>query len=220
MSNAKDEMIKTADAITVSIVEDDAAVRSSLSDILARASDIVCVSQYARAETALREVPVLNPRVVLMDINLPGMDGVECVRRLSVLVPKTQIVMLTVFNDTDAIFRSLAAGACGYLLKPVRAEQLCDAVRDVYAGGAPMSGKIARKVVQAFKQIPQKPHPSEDLSPRELEILDLLSKGYAYKEIAAQLFISYHTVHTHIEHIYTKLHVCSRGEAVAKYLGV
>jgi DNA-binding NarL/FixJ family response regulator len=155
-----------------------------------------------------------------MDINLPGLDGVECVRRLAEFQPCPQIIMLTVHEDTDYIFESLAAGACGYLLKPVRAAELLAAIKNVYAGGAPMTSSIARKVVQSFKGAKPAQNDVEELSRREQEILDLLAKGYSYKETAEQIGISYSTVHTHIEHIYHKLHVRSRAQAVAKYLGV
>jgi DNA-binding NarL/FixJ family response regulator len=205
--------------ITVAIVEDDAQVRQSLAGILKRGSGVVCVGQHGNAEEAVREIPRLQPKVVLMDINLPGMDGVHCVRRLSELAPKTQVVMLTVYDNTDVIFNSLAAGAHGYLLKPISSEQLLLAIRDVYAGGAPMTSDIARKVVHAFKQPAPTASQTEDLSPREQEVLDFLAKGYLYKEIAEQLAISYGTVHTYIERIFKKLHVRSRAQAVAKYLG-
>ena len=142
----------TNNLITVAIVEDDAQVRQSLESIMKRGPEVLCVGAFANAEEALRELPGLKPRVVLMDINLPGMDGVECVRKLSGLLPEMQIVMLTVYDNTDAIFNSLAAGASGYLLKPVSAAQLLAAVKDVYAGGAPMTSNIVRKVVQTFKQ--------------------------------------------------------------------
>jgi DNA-binding NarL/FixJ family response regulator len=207
--------------ITVAIVEDDSKVRQSLASILKRGSGVHCVGVFGDAEEALRELPRLRPRVVLMDINLPGMDGVQCVWKLSELLPETQIVMLTVYDNTDAIFNSLAAGASGYLLKPVSAAQLLAAVKDVYAGGAPMTSNIVRKVVHSFKQ----PAPSEretenfSLSVREAEVLDFLAKGYLYKEIADQLSISYGTVHTYIERIFKKLHVRGRAQAVAKYLG-
>jgi len=207
--------------ITVAIVEDDSKVRHSLASILKRGSGVHCVGEFGDAEEALRELPRLRPRVVLMDINLPGMDGVTCVRKLSELLPEMQIVMLTVYDNTDAIFNSLAAGASGYLLKPVSTAQLLAAVRDVYAGGAPMTSNIVRKVVQSFKQ----PAPAEretenfSLSAREQEVLDFLAKGYLYKEIADQLAISYGTVHTYIERIFKKLHVRGRAQAVAKYLG-
>jgi DNA-binding NarL/FixJ family response regulator len=205
--------------ITVAIVEDDAQVRQSLAGILKRGAGVSCVGAYANAEEALDELPKVRPGVVLMDINLPGMDGVECVRKLSVLLPDMQIVMLTVYDNTDAIFNSLAAGASGYLLKPLSAAQLLAAVKDVYAGGAPMTSNIVRKVVQAFKQPAPAASESLNLSPREQEVLDYLAKGYLYKEIAEQLVISYGTVHTYIERIFKKLHVRSRAQAVAKYLG-
>jgi DNA-binding NarL/FixJ family response regulator len=157
--------------------------------------------------------------VILMDINLPDMSGVECVRQLSQLFPAARILMLTVQEDPDSIFNSLAAGASGYLLKPVRAAELVSAVKDVFGGGAPMTSTIARKVVQSFKQAGSARGEAEKLSPREQGVLDALSKGYSYKETADLLGISYSTVHTHIERIYHKLHVQSRGQAVAKYLG-
>jgi DNA-binding NarL/FixJ family response regulator len=206
--------------ITVAVVEDEPAVRQSFEQILNRAEGVRCIGTYATAEDALRELPLRRPQVVLMDINLPGMDGVECVRHLSRSLPDAQLVMLTVHDNTDAIFNSLAAGASGYLLKPVRAAQLVEAVRDVFAGGAPMTSNIARKVVQTFKKPPSSHEPAaEDLSPREREVLDFLAKGYLYKEIADALSVSYSTVHTHIERIYDKLHVRSRSQAIAKYLG-
>lgn len=213
-------MSKTKDGlITVAVVEDDAEVRRSLVGILKRGADVVCVGDYGNAEDALREIPQVQPKVALMDINLPGMDGVHCVRRLSELSPGTQVLMLTVFDNTDAIFNSLAAGASGYLLKPISAAQLLSAVHDVYAGGAPMTSDIARKVVQTFKQPAPASVETENLTPREQEVIDFLAKGYLYKEIAEQLKISYGTVHTYVERIFKKLHVRSRAQAVAKYLG-
>jgi DNA-binding NarL/FixJ family response regulator len=212
MSKINDGMIRVA------VVEDDAQVRQSLVGILKRGPGVICVGEHGNAEDALREIPRIQPQVVLMDINLPGMDGVHCVRRLSELVPQTQVLMLTVYDNTDTIFNSLAAGASGYLLKPISAEQLLAAVKDVYAGGAPMTSDIARKVVQAFKQPAPINLETENLSPREQEVLDFLAKGYLYKEIAEQLNISYGTVHTYIERIFKKLHVRSRAQAVAKYL--
>ena len=204
-------------ATTVAIVDDHLSVRESMADILRRAPGLKCVGSYGSAEEALREIPRLAPQVVLMDINLPGMDGVECVRQLAALVPRTQILMLTVHNDTEAIFSSLSAGASGYLLKPVRAGELVAAVRDVYAGGAPMTSHIARKVVSSFQHASSPADVAGGLSPRELEVLEYLAKGFIYKEIADRLGIAYRTVHTHIEHIYQKLHVRSRSQAVAKY---
>jgi DNA-binding NarL/FixJ family response regulator len=202
---------------TVAIVDDDRSLRSSLTGILQRSHGIKCVGNYATAEEALKEIPRLSPQILLMDINLPGMDGVECVRQLAGSAPKTQIIMLTVHDDTNAIFNSLAAGASGYLLKPVRANELVAAVRDVFAGGAPLTSNIARKVIQSFKQASRSMDVAEGLSSREVEVLDCLTKGFIYKEIAEHLEISYATVRTHIERIYQKLHVRSRSEAVAKF---
>jgi DNA-binding NarL/FixJ family response regulator len=205
--------------LTVAVVEDDAQVRQSLANILRRGPGVVCVGEHGDAEEAVREIPRVKPKVVLMDINLPGMSGVDCVRRLSELVPQTQVVMLTVYDNTDAIFKSLAAGASGYLLKPISSAQLLSAVRDVYAGGVPMTSDIARKVLQTFKEPAPAAFDGETLSAREQEVLNFLAKGYLYKEIAEQLAISYGTVHTYIERIFKKLHVRSRAQAVAKYLG-
>ena len=213
-------MPKTEDnLITVSVVEDDAQVRQSLANILKRGPGVACVGEHGNAEEAVREIPRIQPKVVLMDINLPGMSGVDCVRRLSELAPKTQVVMLTVYDNTEAIFNSLAAGASGYLLKPISSAQLLSAVRDVYGGGVPMTSDIARKVLQTFKQPAPATFDADNLSAREQEVLDFLAKGYLYKEIADQLSISYGTVHTYIERIFKKLHVRSRAQAVAKYLG-
>jgi DNA-binding NarL/FixJ family response regulator len=206
-----------AKLITVAVVEDDAEVRRSLVGILQRGPGVICVGDYGNAEDALCEIPKVQPKVALMDINLPKMDGVYCVRKLSELSPQTQVLMLTVFDNTDAIFNSLAAGAGGYLLKPISAAQLLSAVHDVYAGGAPMTSDIARKVVQTFKH-PAPSGETENLTPREQEVIDFLAKGYLYTEIAEQLKISYGTVHTYIERIFKKLHVRSRAQAVAKYL--
>jgi DNA-binding NarL/FixJ family response regulator len=205
--------------LTVAVVEDDAQVRQSLANILRRGPGVVCVGEYGDAEEAVREIPRVKPKVVLMDINLPGMSGVDCVRRLSELAPQTQVVMLTVYDNTDAIFKSLAAGACGYLLKPISSAQLLSAVRDVYAGGVPMTSDIARKVLQTFKEPAPAAFDAETLSAREQEVLNFLAKGYLYKEIAEQLNIAYGTVHTYIERIFKKLQVRSRAQAVAKYLG-
>lgn len=204
--------------ITTVIVEDNPGLRRSLEIMLNRASGIQCVGAFPDAEQALREIPNLRPKVVIMDINLPGMDGVTCVARLAPILPETQIIMLTVYDNTDAIFDSLAAGASGYLLKPVRSAQLATAIRDAATGGAPMSSSIARRVVQTFKRPVGTTSEVLQLAPREREIVDLLSKGLLQKEIADQLNISYWTVQTHIGRIYEKLHVHSRAQAVAKYL--
>jgi DNA-binding NarL/FixJ family response regulator len=153
-----------------------------------------------------------------MDINLPGINGVECVRRLKPLLPGTQVIMLTVYEDTENIFNALAAGATGYLLKRTPREELLAAIRDVRRGGSPMTTHIARKVVQSFQQSAPAAQPAENLSQREQEVLDLLSQGFLYKEIAEKLGISYETVHTYIRRIYEKLQVRTRTEAVAKFL--
>jgi DNA-binding NarL/FixJ family response regulator len=206
-------------SISVSIVEDDAQVRASLAKLIAGAPGFECVSGHSSAEDALREIPKLKPAVVLMDINLPGINGVECSRQLKPKLPATQIIMLTVYQNTENIFNALAAGATGYMLKQTPPAELLAAIRDVHAGGSPMSSHIARKIVQSF-QPPSSAEPSsQSLSPREREVLDLLARGFLYKEIADQIKVSYATVHTHIRHVYEKLHVRSRTEAVAKHLG-
>lgn len=205
--------------ITVSIVEDNDQLRNTLARVLNRAEGVQCLSQFANAEDALKTLPLEKPDVVLMDINLPGgMNGVECVRQLKPLCPGTQVIMLTVYEDTENIFNALAAGATGYLLKRTPRAELLEAIRDVLKGGSPMTTHIARKVVQSFQRpVPSAP-PLADLSPREKEVLDCLAQGFLYKEIAEKLGISYETVHTYIRRIYEKLQVRTRTEAVAKFL--
>jgi DNA-binding NarL/FixJ family response regulator len=205
-------------SISVSIVEDDPAVRSSLARLINRSSGYQCVSNHPSAEDALREIPKINPNVTLMDINLTGLNGVECVRRLKPVLPATQIIMLTVYQNTENIFNALAAGATGYLLKQTPPDELLAAIREVHEGGSPMSSHIARKIVQSFQQTPPAARDEESLSPREAQVLDLLAKGFLYKEIADSMKVTYATVHTHIRHIYEKLHVRSRTEAVAMHL--
>lgn len=202
----------------VALVEDNDAYRQTLARLLSRAPDCECVGQFATAEAALAALPALRPDVVLMDIHLPGMDGVECVRRLKEQLPATQVVMLTAHEDTDNIFNALAAGATGYLLKRTTRDELLAALREVMAGGSPMTAHIARKVVQSFQRKPAAPEPAANLSPREQEVLDLLAQGLIYKEIADRLGVSYETVHTYIRRIYEKLQVRTRTEAVAKFL--
>jgi len=205
-------------SITVSIVEDNDQLRGTLVRVINRAEGFHCLSQYANAETALESLPKERPAVVLMDINLPGMNGVECVRRLKQLLPEIQVVMLTVYEDTENIFNALAAGASGYLLKRTSSTELLAAIRDVHKGGSPMTTHIARKVVQSFQRPGASAQSTEDLSPREKEVLDCLAQGFLYKEIADKLGISYETVHTYIRRIYEKLQVRTRTEAVAKFL--
>jgi len=204
-------------SITVSIVEDCAPTREGLSQLINRTEEFRCVSQHANAEDALERVPAINPRVVLMDINLPGMSGVVAVGKLKASLPQTQFVMLTAYKDTDAIFNALKAGANGYLLKQTPPRELLAALREVCAGGAPMTSQIARKIVEAFRQPHKAAGNDEGLTAREREVLELLAQGALYKEIADQLQVSYRTVSTHIEHIYGKLHVHSRAQAVAKH---
>ena len=206
-------------SISVSIVEDDPGVRSTLAKLINSSPGYRCVSQHASAENALEEIPKLKPNVTLMDINLPGLNGVECVRRLKPLLPATQVIMLTVYQNTENIFNALTAGATGYLLKQTPPAELLEAIRDVNAGGSPMSSHIARKIVQSFQHPVPATRETETLSQREAEVLALLAKGFLYKEIAEKMGVTYATVHTHIRHIYEKLHVRSRTEAVAKHLG-
>lgn len=205
--------------ISVSIVEDDLKVRESLARLIDSSAGYRCISQHASGEDALREIPRVNPHVTLMDINLTGINGVECVRRLKPLVPGTQIIMLTVYQNTEHIFNALAAGATGYMLKQTKPADLLAAIRDVHEGGSPMNSHIARKIVQSFQHPAARVSEDENLSPREAQVLDLLAKGFLYKEIAEAMGLTYATVHTHIRHIYEKLHVRSRTEAVAKHLG-
>jgi DNA-binding NarL/FixJ family response regulator len=204
--------------ITVSIVDDEADLRKHIADYLAAAGNICCKSAYASAEEALEHLPQDQPDVILMDINLGEMDGIECVRRLTAVMPKAQVLMLTVFEDPDQIFSALSAGASGYLLKRASPKKLLEAIEEVCAGGSPMSAPIARKVVQSFKTVPVRGDESVDLSPRERSVLDGLAEGLVYKQIADQLGVSIHTVRNYIRRIYEKLHVCTRTAAVAKFL--
>jgi DNA-binding NarL/FixJ family response regulator len=210
--------------ITVALVEDDRKIRLGLLEFLEANPDCHCVGAFESAEEAEPQLLALKPQVIVMDINLPGMDGVSLVQRLAPRLPESQFLMLTVLSDTQAIFNALTCGAHGYLLKPIRANQFLAAIRDIYGGGAPMSSSIARQVVQLFQQHPpalpkQKSEEEEiQLSAREQEVLDLISKGLLYKEIADQLSIEYRTVTTYVERIYRKLHVHSRSQAIAKYM--
>lgn len=204
----------------IAIVDDSPDLRENISGYLEAFPEFRCVSAYPSAREALAGLPNDRPDVVLMDINLGEgvMDGIECVRRLKLLLPNVQVLMLTVFEDSEKIFRTLAAGASGYLLKRQRPEELLAAVREVMAGGAPMSTSIARKVVKSFQAAAPLGGEGVDLSQRESEVLAALAQGLAYKQIADQLNVSIHTVRNYIRRIYEKLHVRSRTEAVAKYL--
>jgi DNA-binding NarL/FixJ family response regulator len=218
ISKRKPDMMKGVVSISVSIIEDDSQARHILCDWIRRAEGFRFLSDHPTAENALAHLPEERPAVVLTDINLPGMNGIECVRKLKPLLPETQFVMLTVYEDADHIFHALAAGATGYLLKHTPRNELLAALKQVYSGGSPMTSNIARKVVQSFQQhAPPSLAAAADLSGREREVLDLLARGYLYKEIAESLSISLPTVNTYIRRIYEKLHVRSRAQAVAKY---
>jgi DNA-binding NarL/FixJ family response regulator len=204
-------------SIRVSIVDDEADLRENIAGYVDAAKGFQCISVHSSAEEAIAQLPKQKPDVVLMDINLGGMSGIECVRQLKPQMRDTQMVMLTVFEDTEKIFSALSAGASGYLLKRMPPEKLLEAIREVHEGGSPMSAPIARKVVQSL----QAHRPADDtveLSPREREVLDGLAEGQAYKQIADKLNVSIHTVRNYIRRIYEKLHVRSSAEAVAKYL--
>jgi DNA-binding NarL/FixJ family response regulator len=205
--------------ISVSIVEDDRRVRESLCILINGADKTRCVSSHSSGEEALAVIPQKKPDVVLMDINLPGMTGIECVRRLKAQMPKLQVLMLTMYEDDEKVFQSLVAGASGYLVKRTSPADVLKAIEEVQSGASPMTGKIARTVVEYFQKLQgAAPEQQEYLSPRETEILNLLAKGYRYKEIADSLSIGYETVRSHLKNIYDKLHVHSRTEAVVKYL--
>lgn len=204
--------------ISVSIVDDEKELRESITTFVNGSAGFKCVSSYGTAESALLGLPSDRPEVVLMDINLGGMNGIECVEKLKAGTPEIQVLMLTVYEDTDQIFRALAAGASGYLLKRSSPTKLLQAIREVHTGGSPMSSSIARKVVASFQKSQQAGKKQTHLSPREEMVLDCLAKGLTYKQIADQLDISIDTIRTYIRRIYEKLHVQSRTEAVAKYL--
>jgi DNA-binding NarL/FixJ family response regulator len=202
---------------TVVVVEDDPALRQQIVQILNAAPDIRCIGAFSTAEEALNDIPAMSPNVVLMDIRLPGMSGIDCVARLKETAPALQIIILTIYEDTTRLFRALKAGANGYLLKSSPPEQLLEAIRDVYTGGSPMSSHIARKVVQYFNLIGLAPTQKQNLSAREQQVLELLSTGFIYKEIADQLNIGVETVRTYVKGICRKMHVRNRVEAVARH---
>jgi DNA-binding NarL/FixJ family response regulator len=204
--------------IKVAIVDDDEGIRASLAALIRRAPAFKLTGDYPDAETALKEIPRHPPNVVLMDINLPGINGVECVRQLKAAVPSLQVLMLTVYEDSESLFDSLKAGASGYLLKRTAPARLIEAIRDVYGGGAPMTPQLARRVVQFFSRPGEDESPVAKLTVGEREFLDQLAKGYAYKEIADRMRISIDTVRSYVRTVYEKLHVHSRTEAVVKYL--
>lgn len=207
-----------SEPVCVSIIEDEEWMRRNLARLIAESPGFRLVSCYATAEEALERIATERPDVVLLDINLPAMDGVECLRRIRMLLPDVRCLMLTVFEESDKIFNSLLAGASGYLLKRTSSADLLEAMRQVREGGSPMSSTIARKVVEYFNQMGEHTTDAAGLSPRERGVLELLARGAAYKEIADQLSLGLETIRMYVKHIYTKLHVHSRGEATAKYL--
>jgi len=208
----------TTKPIKVAIVEDDEWIRENLAMQISRREGLECAGLYPSGEAALADILRDVPDVVLVDINLPKMNGIECVRKLKSLIPQAYILMLTAYEDSEKIFKSLLAGASGYLLKRTPQNEILQAIEDVYNGNSPMSGHIARKVVQYFNQRGVTETEIEKLSNREREVLDRLAEGIPYKEIADTMSLSIDTVRMHIKGIYSKLHVHSRGEAVAKYL--
>ncbi|MBU6408801.1 MAG: response regulator transcription factor [Verrucomicrobia bacterium] len=205
--------------ITVSIVEDNEKTREALAARVNRAPSLRCLGTYATGELALRGIPAEKPDVVLVDINLPGMSGIECVAKLREQMPQLPVLMITTYEESELIFNSLRAGAKGYLLKNTPPAELVQAIEQLHAGGAPMSMQIARKVVDHFCRIQKPASDMEQLSKREEEVLTLLAKGRLYKEISDSLGISMATVRTYIQRIYEKLHVQSRTEAAVKFLG-
>lgn len=206
-------------SVRISIVEDNKAFRESLSQMLDKAAGFRCLHTYGSAELALEKIPASPPDVVLMDINLPGASGVECVRKLHATLPEVRVIMLTVYENTENIYAALKAGASGYILKRTSPAKLLEAIQDVMDGGAPMSSAIARKVVQSFHDIKTANENVEGLSAREKEVLDMLAEGFLYKEISDKLHLGLGTIKTYVRRIYEKLHVQSRTEAVVKYLG-
>ena len=220
MSTAKDsssELIRAPEKpITVCVVEDDNWLRRDLAREIGQAKGFRCVGAYGSAEEALEKVPKANPDVVVMDINLPGLSGIECVRRLKDILPDITVLMLTVYEESDLIFAALRAGASGYLLKRSSSSELLEAIAGVSNGGSPITPSVARKVVQFFAKQGDAAASVEGLSPREDQILDLLTQGHPYKEIADRLSISVNTVRMFIRKIYRKLHVHSRAEATAR----
>jgi len=208
----------SSNTIRIAVVEDDKMVREGLQMLLEGSPGFSCVATYANGEDAMVSLPEIEPDVVLMDINLPGMNGFECIRSLKALDLSMLFIMLTVFENADTIFNSLSAGASGYLLKQTPPAKLLEAIQDVYGGGSPMSNEIARKVVESFQKPIIASEPLVGLTKREEELLSYLAKGYLYKEIAGLMFISIDTVRSHIRKIYEKLQVNTRTEATLKYL--
>jgi DNA-binding NarL/FixJ family response regulator len=206
-------------SISVAIVDDNPEIRRNLSRYIGEAPGFRCACACASGEEALRVIPQSPPDVVLMDIQMPGMSGIACTASLKERLPSVPVMMLTVYEDNDAIFNALKAGASGYLLKRSAPAKLLESIKELHRGGAPMTSEIARKVIESFFKAKPAAHAQDKLTAREEEILECLAKGYVTKEIADKLSVSYDTVRYHLKHIYDKLHVHSRTEAVIKYLG-
>jgi DNA-binding NarL/FixJ family response regulator len=205
--------------IRIAIVEDNDEIRGSLERVVGRTPALEFAGSCATGESALESLPQWKPEVVIMDIGLPDISGIECTARLKAVLPDVQVLILTVYGDNERVFQALEAGASGYLLKRSSPAEILQAIADVHGGGAPMTGEIARKVVQSFrKPTNSATSDGEKLTPREEEVLDLLAQGYVTKEIAEKLAISFDTVRFHLKHIYSKLHVRSRAEAIVKRL--
>jgi DNA-binding NarL/FixJ family response regulator len=204
--------------IRIGIVEDNRGVREAWAKLIAAEDGFECVGRYASGEAALEGFPADRPEVVLMDICLPGMSGIECTARLKELLPQTQILVVTVYTDNENLFDALKAGASGYLLKCTDREELVRSIREVVAGGAPMSGSVARRVIEAFRTPVPAPRETEALTLREQEILGFLAQGLVAKDVAMKVNLSYQTVRVHLRNIYEKLHVHSRAEAVQKWV--
>jgi DNA-binding NarL/FixJ family response regulator len=204
--------------VTVGIVEDDPVLRRSLARLVGDTKGMQCLVACGSGEEALQKLPAAKPDVVLMDLNLPQMPGTECIRKLKEVLPATQVIVLTVYEDSEHIFQALKSGASGYLLKRADPEEVLEAIRNAQEGGAPMSSQVAYRVVRSFYEPTPKGLDTTALTEREQEILKLLSQGFANKELAEKLQISVPTVRTHLRHIYEKLHVRSRSEAIVKYL--
>jgi DNA-binding NarL/FixJ family response regulator len=202
----------------IAVVEDNKVIRESLAEFVQTDPECKCVYACATAEDALKEIPKHQPDIVLMDIQLPDISGIECTSRLKQLLPSLQIIIVTVYEDTERIFKALRAGACGYLLKRCTPEELVSAIREVRQGGAPMSREIARKVIFSFQEPVAAAAEVEGLSPREREILELLAAGFSNKQIASRVGLTDGTVRWHLRHVYHKLHVRSRTEAAVKFL--
>lgn len=208
--------------IKVAIVEDDARIRRMLTEVLASAKDCECIGVYPNGASAVTKLPELAPDVILMDINLPDINGVDCVSQIAPQLPNTQIIMLTIYQNPEMIFQALAAGAHGYLVKPVMPQKILEAIREIHAGGAPMSPNIAREVIVFFQRTPATaesgtPIKEADLGPRERQVLEFLIDGLTYKEIAGELDITIWTVATYVRRIYEKLHVHNRRGIIARY---